>query len=196
MGPLIPNDIIDPGWSYLIALMIGFGFGYVLEASGFSTARKIVGMFYGYDFTVLRVFFTATITAMLGLMYFNYMGWIDLSMIYFPPTFVTSMIIGGVLMGLGFVIGGFCPGTSMVAVGIGKLDAIAFVIGMFIGIFIFGETYPLIEEIYTANSIGNVKVTDSTGIPTGIFVVGFITIAIIAFNIANFVKSKVKSVEY
>lgn len=196
MGPLIPNDIIDPGWSYLIALLVGFGFGYVLESSGFSTARKIVGLFYGYDFTVLRVFFTATITAMLGLLYLNYMGWMDVSMVYFPPTFVKSAILGGVIMGLGFVIGGFCPGTSLVAVGIGKLDGIAFTIGMFIGILIFGEAYPLFEKIYLADNLGQIKITDTLGISTGVFVVGFILIAIISFNLASMVKKRVSSIEY
>jgi uncharacterized membrane protein YedE/YeeE len=196
MGPLILNDIIDPGWSYLIALFVGFAFGFVLEASGFSTARKIVGLFYGYDFTVLRVFFTATITAMLGLLYLNYMGWIDLSMIYFPPTFVNSAIFGGVMMGLGFVIGGFCPGTSLVAVGIGKLDGIVFTVGMFIGILIFGEAYPLFEEFYLATSLGQVKITETLGVPTGVFVVAFILIAIISFNLASYVKTRTSSIEY
>lgn len=196
MGPLIPNDIVDPGWSYLIALIVGFFFGFVLESSGFSTSRKIVGMFYGYDFTVLRVFFTATITTMLGLLYFNYMGWIDLSMIYFPPTYVTSAIVGGIIMGLGFVIGGFCPGTSMVAVAVGKLDGLVFSIGIFIGIFIFGEIYPFVQDLYNANPLGYVRIPDTLGISTGVFVVGFIIIAIIAFNLANFVKTKVKSIEY
>ncbi len=196
MGPLIPQGIIDPGWSYLIALVIGFGFGMVMESSGFSTARKIVGVFYGYDFTTLRVFFTASITAMVGLLYFNYMGWVDLSMIYFPPTYVNAAILGSVLMGLGFVIGGFCPGTGIVAFGIGKLDGLVFVIGLYLGIFVFSEAYPYVEGIYSQNALGRVKITDTLGIPTGVFVLMFIIVAIIAFTIASYVLKRVKRVEY
>jgi hypothetical protein len=196
MGPLIPQDIIDPGWGYVIALLIGIGFGFILESSGFSSSRKVVGLFYGYDFTVLKVFFTATIVAMLGLLYFNYLGWLDINMIFILPTFVNATIIGGALMGLGFIMGGFCPGTGMCAVGIGKLDAFAYVGGLFIGIFLFSEVFPLIESFYTQNALGSQKVTDALGIGTGLFVTLFIVAALVAFNIANFVEKKVGKVEY
>jgi hypothetical protein len=87
MGPLIQQGIINPEWNPIIAFILGVGFGFVLEQAGFSTARKIVGVFYGFDMTVLRVFLTAVVTASLGLLYFNYLGWIDLTMIYINPHF-------------------------------------------------------------------------------------------------------------
>lgn len=196
MGPLIPQEIIDPGWGYFIALLIGIGFGFILESSGFSSSRKVVGLFYGYDFTVLKVFFTATIVAMLGLLYFNYLGWLDINMIFILPTFVNATIIGGALMGLGFIMGGFCPGTGMCAVGIGKLDAFAYVGGLFIGIFLFSEVFPYIESFYTKNALGGQMVTDALGIGTGLFVTLFVVAAIVAFNIANFVEKRVEKVDY
>ena len=192
MGPLIPQGVIDPGWSYVIAMLIGVGFGFILESSGFSSSRKIIGLFYGYDFTVLKVFFTATIVAMLGLLYFNYAGIIDLNMVYIPPTFIKSTLIGGVLMGFGFILGGYCPGTGMCAVGIGKIDAIVFVLGLYLGIFLFSEAFPLIEPLYMQDSLGGQKITEALGISTGLFVFLFIAIAIIGFNIAAFVQKKVK----
>jgi uncharacterized membrane protein YedE/YeeE len=194
MGPLIPQGVIDPGWSYVIAMLIGVGFGFILESSGFSSSRKIIGLFYGYDFTVLKVFFTATIVAMLGLLYFNYAGIIDLNMVYIPPTFIQSTLIGGVLMGFGFILGGYCPGTGMCAVGIGKIDAIVFVLGLYLGIFLFSEAFPLIEPLYMQDSLGGQKITEALGIGTGLFVFLFIAIAIIGFNIAAFVQKKVKKV--
>ena len=123
MGPLIPYNIIDPSWNLLIALLLGMAFGFVLESSGFSSSRKLAGVFYGYDFVVLRVFFTAAITAILGMAYFDYLGIMDLSIIYINPAYINSAILGGVVMGLGFILGGFCPGTSFCAVAIGKIDA-------------------------------------------------------------------------
>ena len=141
MGPLIPLGQIANGWDFIIALLIGIAFGFILEASGFSSSRNITGVFYGYNFVVLRVFFTAVIVAMIGLEYFDYMGWIDLNMIYIVPTYLTPMIVGSIIMGIGFIVGGFCPGTSYTAIAIGKLDAIVFTLGLFLGIFIFsGDT--------------------------------------------------------
>ena len=142
IGPLIPQGTIGSEWSNVSGLILGMGFGYVLESSGFSSSRKLAGVFYGYDFVVLKVFFTAAITAMVGLLYFSYLGWVDFSMIYINPTFVTSAIVGGVIMGLGFIMGGFCPGTSFCGAAIGKIDAMIFSLGMFVGIFLFSEAFP------------------------------------------------------
>jgi len=195
-GPLIPMGIIGQGWDLVIALLIGMAFGYVLESAGFSSSRKLAGVFYGYDFTVLRVFFTAAITAMVGLLYFGYMGWIDLSMIYVNPTFLIAAIVGGLVMGLGFILGGFCPGTSMCAVAIGKIDAMVFTGGMFVGIFIFSEAFPLIQGIYEGHNLGAVKVNEILGLSSGIFAILLIIVALVAFVIARIIENKVKKVEY
>jgi hypothetical protein len=110
MGPLVTNEIISESTNLLLAFVIGIGFGFVLEASGFSSSRKLAGVFYGYDTVVLKVFFTAAITAMIGLLFFDLFGWIDLETVYVNPTYLTSAIIGGIIMGAGFIIGGYCPG--------------------------------------------------------------------------------------
>jgi hypothetical protein len=196
MGPLIPQGIIDGGWSFVIALLVGFCFGWILEASGFSSSRKIVGLFYGYDFTVLRVFFTATITAMVGLLYFNYMEWIDLSMIYFSPTYVLAAIVGGLVMGLGFIMGGFCPGTGVCAVAIGKLDALAYVVGLYLGIFFFSEAFSWFEGLYNSYALGQVRITETLNVSTGVFAFGFIAAAIFAFIVTAWIQRRVKPVEY
>ncbi len=65
MGPFVP-DLISDQLNLVVALFLGIGFGFVLEQAGFSSSRRLAGVFYGYDFTVLRVFFTAAVTAMSG----------------------------------------------------------------------------------------------------------------------------------
>lgn len=190
MAPLVP-DIIDSSFNYIIALLIGVAFGMVLEQAGFSSSRKLAGLFYGRDFTVLRVFFTAAITAMAGLVFFSYFGWIDLSLIYINPTFLLSAIVGGVIMGLGFIIGGFCPGTSVCAAAIGKIDAFAFLGGILLGIFIFGESYSVFKDLYTGNYLGTIMVYNSLGISKGMFVFLLITTAIIAFIATAFIQWRV-----
>lgn len=196
MGPLITNEIIDPQWNNVIAVIIGIGFGFILESSGFSSSRKLVGVFYGYDFTVLRVFFTAAITAMIGLFFFGYMGWMDLSFIYVNPTFLYAAIVGGLIMGLGFITGGFCPGTSTCAAAIGKIDGWIFMGGMVIGIFIFSEAYPLLENLYNSASLGSVKVYESLNIPATWTILGVIVIALVAFFVTALIQKRVKSVDY
>ena len=89
MGPLVPH-VISSEFNFVIAFLIGIGFGFLLEQAGFSSTRKLVGLFYGYDFTVLRVFFTAGITAMIGILLLAHFDQLDLSLIYVNPTFLWS----------------------------------------------------------------------------------------------------------
>ncbi len=196
LGPLIPQGIIPAEWSHVIALLLGMAFGFVLEASGFSSSRRIMGTFFGYDFVVLRVFFTAAITAVVGLLYFDYLGWADFSMMFIIPTYLTSAIIGGIIMGLGFAFGGYCPGTSYCAVAIGKIDAIVYSIGLFAGIFLFSEFFPVLEKIYYGNDLGNLRIYSLLGLSAQMFTFLLILAAIGMFVLAMFVQRKVKKVEY
>jgi hypothetical protein len=194
MGPLVPY-IISEELSLVIAFFLGIGFGFALEQAGFSSTKKLVGLFYGNDFTVLRVFFTAGITAMAGVLLLGHYGLLDLNIIYVNPTFLNSAIIGGVIMGAGFIIGGFCPGTSVAAMAIGKLDALAFVGGAILGIFAFTESFPLLEETYRANNLGQIRISEFFGMSNVAF--GFIlaAIAVGAFVATWFIENKVNKRE-
>lgn len=181
MGPLIVDGIITESTNFLLAMVIGIGFGFVLEASGFSSSRKLAGVFYGYDTVVLKVFFTAGITAMLGLLFFSLFGWVDLDMIYVNPTYLPSNIAGGVIMGAGFILGGFCPGTSFCSASIGKIDALVFIAGLFIGIFVFAEGYALWESFYKAGFQGWPRISDSLGISQGMMALVMVIVALSMF---------------
>jgi uncharacterized protein len=196
MGPLIPLNIIPEQWNNVIAVIIGMSFGFIMEGSGFSSSRKIVGLFYGYDFTVLKVFFTATVTAAIGILYFGYLGWLDLTLIHIHPTYVTGGIVGGLLMGIGFVSGGYCPGTSLCGVGIGRIDGIVFTLGLMLGIFLFSESFSFVEGIYEGNFLGNIKITDSLGLSPQWFVLLFTVAAVAIFVTVTWINKKVKEVDY
>jgi uncharacterized protein len=195
MGPLIPMGIIDPAWNNVIAVIIGFGFGFILERSGFSNARKIVGVFYGYDFTVLRVFMTAVGVAMVGLLYFSYLGWIDLSMLFINPMFFWSVLIGSVIMGVGFLFGGYCPGTSLTGAAIGKKDALMYTAGMYIGILLFSEAFPLYAKIYTLGAKGPLLITEWLGIKANLFAFIFIIAMLSVFVFIYLIRNKMRKVE-
>jgi len=192
MGPLIPNEIITGQWDFVIALLIGGAFGFILEASGFSSSRNIAGVFYGYNFVVLRVFFTGMIVAMVGLLYFSYMGWINIDLVFVLPTYLNSMLLGGFIMGLGFVIGGFCPGTSYTAAAIGKIDGIVFAGSTLVGIFLFAELFPLFEGFYYANNLGNITIGEMFGLSNEVIVFVFVVIAIVAFYVTWLIEKRVR----
>lgn len=189
MAPLVP-DIIGNELNLIVALIIGIAFGFILEQAGFSTSKKLVGLFYGYDFTVLRVFFTAGITAMIGTIVLGHYGLLDLSLIYVNPTFLWSAIVGGLIMGLGFVIGGFCPGTSLCAAAIGKIDAMIFIGGSFVGVLVFAEGYPLFEGLYKADAWGNVRIFEIMGMSQGMFAFLMVFIAVAAFVFTTMLEKK------
>jgi rhodanese-related sulfurtransferase len=194
MGPLVPF-IISEEFSLVIAFFLGIAFGFILEQAGFSSTKKLVGLFYGYDFTVLRVFFTAGITAMAGVLLMGHYGILDLSVIYVNPTFLKSALLGGVIMGAGFIIGGFCPGTSVCALAIGKLDALAFVFGAILGVWGFIESFHLVENLYNANNMGMVRISDYLGMSNITFGFLLALMAVGAFVATWFIENKVNNRE-
>ena len=196
MGPLVVNGIISENTNLFLAFIIGIGFGFVLEQSGFSSSRKLAGIFYGYDAVVLKVFFTAAITAMLGLLFFSLFGWIEPDLIYVNPTYLTSAIVGGIIMGAGFIIGGYCPGTSFCGASIGKIDGIVFIVGLFLGVLIFGIGYDLWDEMYMAKFLGSPKISESLGMKDGFFALLLILIALTMFRVAELAEKKFPREEY
>ncbi len=193
MAPLVP-DIIGNEFNFIIALIIGIGFGFVLEQAGFSSTKKLVGLFYGYDFTVLKVFFTAGVTAMILISGLSHLGLLNLELIYINPTFLWSALLGGAIMGGGFIIGGFCPGTSVCAAAIGKIDGMLFVLGSVFGIFIFTEGYPLFETIYNAENWGDVLMYDQLGMSRNLFAVLLTIVAVAAFFFTSRIENKVNKI--
>ncbi len=181
------------GWfgdslSLVVAFGIGVGFGFFLERAGFGSARKLMGQFYLTDLSVFKVMFTAIVTAMLGLFYLGLTGLLDLSLVYVTPTYLLPQIAGGLVLGVGFVIGGYCPGTACVAVSTGKLDAVVFLAGVVFGIFLFGEAFPLVKGFYGAPPMGPVTLPALLGVPYGMIVFLVALMAVGGFAGATWVE--------
>ncbi len=190
MGPL---SIISefPEWiNLLIALFIGIGFGYTLEQAGFSSSRKLAGMFYGYDTTVLKVFFTAAIVALAGSQLLSFFGLLNLKLVFVNPWYVNASIIGGIIMGAGFIMGGYCPGTGISALSIGKIDAMIYMLGGMFGAFLFAETFPFIQTLATDNYEGPMRIDEWFGVSPGLFTLLLILAAVALFWIAEIAEKK------
>ncbi len=193
MGPLVPF-MISNEFNLIIALIAGIGFGFVLEQAGFSSTKKLVGLFYGYDFTVLKVFFTAGVTAMIGVLLLAHWGLLNLNLIYVNPTFLWSALVGGAIMGVGFIIGGFCPGTSVCAAAIGKLDGLAFVFGGGLGVLVFAEMYPMLEKLYLAQAWGAVLMNEFLGMSKIMFAFLLTVFAFGAYYFTGMIENRVNGI--
>ncbi|MEG8946068.1 YeeE/YedE thiosulfate transporter family protein [Rosettibacter firmus] len=185
MMPYYKFDYFSFDFSLVVAFIIGIGFGFALERGGFGNARILAAQFYFYNMRVLKVMFTAIITAMLGLFYFSWIGWLDLSLIYLTDTYILPQIIGGLLLGIGFVIGGYCPGTSVVSASTGRYDGMMYLAGMFFGIFVFGEIFPLIESFYNSTPMGRITLPEFLGLSHGMIVFLVVLMALGAFAAAE-----------
>ena len=190
MGPISVISSLPEWVNLLIGFLIGIGFGFALEQAGFSSSRKLAGMFYGYDTTVLKVFFTAAIVALVGSQFLSFFGLLDLSLVYVNPYFIGASIVGGIIMGAGFVMGGFCPGTGISALSIGKIDAFVFLIGGLVGAFLFAETYPIVENFAISGFKGPMKVDEWMGVSPGLFTFILIVAAVLLFWISEIAEKK------
>src|SRR6266542_85821 len=169
-------------WTYLLFALVGFAFGFTLEMSGFGDSRKLAAQFYFTELTVLKVMFTAIVTAMVLLFGAVGLGILDFSQVWVNTTYIWSGVIGGLIMGVGFIVGGFCPTTSLASASTGKIDGILFMIGGFVGAFLFGETEPLFTNWYNnAGYFGRLTLDQVFGIPIGAVVVLVILMALFMF---------------
>jgi hypothetical protein len=190
MAPFYKFGFFGEQTGFLVALILGISFGFWLERAGFGSSRKLALQFYFEDMTVLKVMFTAIIVAMLGLTYFTLFGWIDISQVYINPTFVWAQIAGGVILGIGFAIGGYCPGTSIVGAVTGRIDAYVYLAGALFGMFVFGEMFPWFDEFFIAGSMGNMRLPELFDISTGLVVLFAVMMAIGMFLGAEWLEKR------
>ena len=179
---------------YAFAILAGFAFGFVLERAGFGSSRKLAAQFYLRDMTVLKVMFSAIVTAMLGLVVLRAVGLVDMDAIYVNPTFLGPQVVGGLVFGVGFAIGGYCPGTSVVAAATGKLDAVAFLAGAGLGILGFARSYPAIERFATSGGGKRQFLTDFLHLPYAVVAILVTLLALGMFAGAEWIERKMRGV--
>jgi len=189
-APLYKFNMFGFDVSLIIAFVIGIGFGFMLERGGFGSSRILAAQFYLGNMRVLKVMFTAILTAMLGIFYLSVIGYVDLSLIYISNTYIVPQVLGGLILGIGFVIGGYCPGTSMVAFSTGKIDGLVYVLGVAFGIFVFGEIFPMIEGFFISTNLGPQTLPSFFGLSYGLVVFLVVVMAIGAFIAAEWSEKK------
>jgi hypothetical protein len=155
MFPLYMNDVFGYATAMALATVLGVGFGFVLERSGFGRGSILVSQFYGTDNRVLKVMFSAiaTTTAGLGL--------------------------------LGFVISGYCPGTALVAAGSGNTDGVFSIFGTMLGGVLFALFFPAIEPFYLSGAMGSITLPELLGVSWPVVAAGVVAMAVVAFLVVE-----------
>ncbi len=131
----------------LSGLLLGAGFGFVLERAGFGSPCKLTAQFRLTDWSVFKVMFTAIVVAAVGLMIFEKTGVIQVEDLFVPPAFLGAAALGGALVGVGFAVGGYCPGTSVVGFVSGRIDAAIFLFGLLLGTWLFAGFFDSLEPL-------------------------------------------------
>ena len=167
----------------ITAFAIGIAFGFALERAGLGSAKKLIGQFYLTDFTVLKVMFSAIVTAMLGAFWLSRLGIVDLSTVFVPRTWLLPQLAGGLIFGVGFVVAGHCPGTSCVAAASGRVDGLAVVAGIFAGV--------LVAPRYDATPRGAWTLPELLHVPYGVVVFAVVLMALAAFAVAERIEKRV-----
>ncbi len=185
------SDALGSSAALVVSLLLGFGFGFALERAGFGSSKKLAGIFYLRDMTVLRVMFTAMITAMLGLHLALSLGIITSDQIYFLPTVYGAQIVGGLLFGVGFALGCWCPGTAAVGLASGRLDALIFLFGAALGSVLFNELYSLLEPLYTWGESGVKFVWAAMGLSAPFFALIFSGFGVAAFWFSEWIERRI-----
>ncbi len=170
----------------VIAVFIGIAFGFVLERAGFGRADKLSAQFYLRDMTVFKVMFTAIVTAMLGLVIVSSFGVVnlrDISESISSWTYVWPMLFGGLLLGAGFIISGYCPGTSIVASASGNVDGIFAFGGVVTGTFLYSELLqiPAFHHFHTSGEKGAWFLYDLVRVPPQLLAAVIAVMALLAF---------------
>ncbi len=187
-GPLYLFGAFGHGTSLIVSLITGVLFGFVLERAGFADSRTLTNIFYFRDMRVLRVMFSALTTAMVGLIVLSWLGLFDYSILLkysLLKTYLWPQLVGGILFGLGFVIGGYCPGTAMVGVTSGKVDAIVFLGGMIVGIYVFAAGFPVWSGFYKSADLGRLTLWQVFNVPMSVMAALIVVMALAAFWLAG-----------
>lgn len=190
MAPFALIEMFGKPLTYLLYLGIGFAFGAVLEMAGFADSRRLAAQFYFKNMTVLKVMFGAIVTAMVLVFLSSALGLLDYDRVWVNPTYLVPGIVGGFVMGIGFILGGFCPGTSIVAFASLKIDGLFFLAGVSAGVFLFGETVGLFQPFYHSSSMGRLTLPEWLGAPTGWVVLGIVLMALFMFWGAEKLEAK------
>ena len=187
------NTLLTAGGP-LVAVLLGFGFGFVLERAGFGSGCKLTAQFRLTDWSVFKVMFGAIVFTAVGLYVLELAGLVEAAGIYVPIPYLWAIAAGGALIGAGFAVGGYCPGTSAVGLMTGRLDALVFFVGIFIGTFIFAGFFPQFDALTTAGEYtqGD-RLPEALGLPEWLVLAAMVGAAVGVFALGGWSERRARA---
>ena len=175
----------------VMAVMLGAGFGFVLERAGFGSGCKLTAQFRLTDWSVFKVMFGAIVFAAVGLYLLQWAGLLQADAVYVPIPYLTAIAIGGALIGAGFAVGGYCPGTSVVGITTGRIDAVVFFVGLLLGTFLFAANFPALDAWTTAGEFtGGDRLPDALGVPEWVVLAAMVAAAFGVFRLGGWFERR------
>lgn len=156
------------GQQLLLGLVFGLVFGFLLQKGGVAKYHILVGVLLLEDFTVIKVMLSAVVVGMAGIFVLRRRGLVEL---HLKPTRYGANIIGGLLFGVGFGFAGYCPGTAAAAFGQGNFDAVAAILGLVAGSYLFAELSGwLSRTVARWGDRGEFMLPEALHVPRAVFV--------------------------
>jgi hypothetical protein len=173
--------------------MLGLGilFGFFLEAGGLGSPRKLTAQLNMRDWTVFKVMFTAIVVAAVALLVSDQVGLLAAAQLKVQTPFYWAMAAGGALLGIGMAVGGYCPGTSVVGLLTGRLDALFFIVGMMGGVLLFANYCEALQGLFFAG-MGTERETlaSLSGMPAWLILSGLAVLAWAGFRLGVTLESR------
>jgi len=161
-------------------LVTGLLFGFLLQKGRVLRYDNQLGALRLKDMTIVKFMLSSVIVGMVGIYLLHDLGLIKLSI---KATILGPVIIGALIFGLGWGLLGYCPGTSMGALGEGRWDAVWGILGMIVGAALFAEAYPVLKEtVYMWGSLGRITLPQALGVNHWVIIPLFIAAALLLFR--------------
>jgi uncharacterized membrane protein YedE/YeeE len=146
----------------VLGLVTGVLFGFLLQKGRVLRYEKQLGALLLKDMTILKFMLSSILVGMVGILLLSDMGIIKLG---HKPMNVGAVVIGGALFGAGWAVMGFCPGTSVGAVGEGRWHALFAIAGMITGAAVYAELYPFFKSTVLAwKDYGKIGLPEALGV--------------------------------
>ena len=153
--------------SLLLALAVGFAFGWLLHRGRVTNCDVVGNQFRLRDFTVLKIMFTAIVIGGIGVRFLVHLGYAHYAI---KDANLLGVAIGAALFGIGLVLYGYCPGTGLAALATGSMHALAGAVGMVAGAILYALSFDWVKaRILTVWALGKVRLPDITGIPDALW---------------------------